>query len=149
MKTHWQDVSIPISRNNPAKVLRSQLNIIQVFLEMAMFFSQGRKWGEWCQGYTGCCPNPDLGELRQQLFLTTGRRPWISNLTSSPPQAVLLQRNACSAFELRRISAAPPEVLFPPQKACSKVSFAGKFDPSSIDFSPLAWPEHSPHRLKL
>ncbi len=40
MKTHWQDVSIPISRNSPAKVLHSQPGIIQVFLEMAMFFSQ-------------------------------------------------------------------------------------------------------------
>ena len=38
MKTHWQDVSIPISRNSPAKVLHSQPGILQVFLEMAMFF---------------------------------------------------------------------------------------------------------------
>jgi hypothetical protein len=35
--------SIPVSKNSPAKVLRSLARMIQAFWKMATFFSQGKK----------------------------------------------------------------------------------------------------------
>ena len=46
MKTHRQGLSIPVSRNSPAKVLRSQPHIIQAFLEMATLFFTGAEMGD-------------------------------------------------------------------------------------------------------
>ena len=45
MKTHWQEVSIPVSRNSPAKVLRSQPDIIQAFWQMTTLFFAGEEMG--------------------------------------------------------------------------------------------------------
>ncbi|OEU44271.1 MAG: hypothetical protein BBJ60_10495 [Desulfobacterales bacterium S7086C20] len=45
MKTHRQGLSIPVSKNSPAKVLRSQPGIIQAFWQITTLFFTGEEMG--------------------------------------------------------------------------------------------------------